>query len=392
MRHQTQIACTVCLLLAWTLLLVPTNAAESDATAVKAGVRESFRFDPDDAVVLVPVHVADRDCQFVVDTGTSVNIFDVLLWPHLGPPVGTAQALTPNGNNIGLEMFSPPVARVGSLALNHFFSFVGCHDLTSFREASGLDIRGFLGMDFLKDWIVTIDFDEGRLDFLNPGTTRDPEWGEYIPFMYGSRGSMYILPTVGEDFRAPFCVDTGNLGEGGLEETLFSRLVGLHEVRVSGDVPCLTASGESLSRVGRLSQLSLASFQHQNLRLTSGNQNTVGLGYLRRYRVTIDFPNQRLYLKKGTEYANREPGPMCGITVRFKAGRIDVRSVDEKSPAHAADVRTNDAIVELCGKPVSEWKPSEIRRMLRVEGKTVEMTVERDGKRIPIEFTLKEYE
>ena len=278
------------------------------------------------------------------------DVVDVSLQRYLGVRVDTVQVSTLGPGDVGLDLFVAPDARVGSLTLK---SPVGCHDFTPFREASGCDIRGLLGMDFLKDWIVAFDFDDARLDFLAPGTARDPAWGECIPFVYGDAGAMCVMVKVGVDIRALFLIDTAHRRMGNLKELLFSRLVALHEIRLTGDTIALTLSGEISSREGRLSQLSLGSFQHQNLRFASGKRNVLGLQYFRSFRLTIDFPNGRLFLAKGRQFAGRDPGPMCGITVLFRAGQIEIKSTDEKGPAYAAGLRPKDVIIELCGKPVS---------------------------------------
>jgi C-terminal processing protease CtpA/Prc len=124
----------------------------------------------------------------------------------------------------------------------------------------------------------------------------------------------------------------------------------------------------------------------------SGKQNVLGLQYLSRYHVTIDFPNQRIYLAKGKHFSDLAYVHTCGLSVFFKAGGLEVESVDEKSPAYAAGFLAKDVIVKLCGKPIASWKPSEINRLLKKEGKPVQMTVERGGKRLEMSFTPKEYD
>jgi S1-C subfamily serine protease len=128
------------------------------------------------------------------------------------------------------------------------------------------------------------------------------------------------------------------------------------------------------------------------VRLVKGRENRLGLGYLRRYRVTIDFPHQRLLLAQGNQFADSDRDPICGLSFLFKPNRLEVMAVDEKGPARAAGILAKDVIVALDGKPVSKWKSSEIRELLASEGKTVQMTVERDGKRTEVSFTLREYD
>lgn len=351
---------------------------------------ESFTFDPDELLVLVPVRVGNKDYPFFLDTGATWSVFDVSLRSHLGPRVKSVSVGLPNGRNMGVELHTPPDARVGSLPLAK--EPVVCHDLTPFREASGCNIRGTIGMDFLKDWIIAIDFDEGRLDILPPETEKNPQWGEGIPFVFAKSGSPLLLATVGEKTRTPFLIDTGWAGTGGLNDWLIKRLVSSNEARITGDNEGVDVSGRCRSRVARLSQLSLGPFRHESLRCSGGNGDNLGLGYLSRYRVTIDFPGKCLYLAKGKRFADHDLGRTCGLGFSFKETGVEVAYVDEKGPAHTAGVRVKDVVVKLGGKPISEWKSSQIHRLLRANGKTIQLTVERDGKPIELSFVSKEYD
>ena len=128
------------------------------------------------------------------------------------------------------------------------------------------------------------------------------------------------------------------------------------------------------------------------MRLISGYRNVLGLEYLDRYRVTIDFPKERIYLAKARQFASPERGDTCGLRYPFRMNRLEIQSVNGKSPADTAGARAKDVIVELGDKSVSELKPSEVSRLLTTEGKPVRMTVQRGGQRIEITYTPKEYD
>lgn len=390
MRFRTSRSQIAWFLIAVTQLIGSTVAAEPDGKAAGAGVRESFRFDPDDTWILVPVHLGTQEYRFVVDTGASGPVFDTSLRDHLGPRVATANT-TNSQSDTTVELYAPPEIQLGSLRSGSKAP-VACIDLSLFRERSGLPVYGIIGVSFVENWIISIDFDEGRLDFLGPGTGPTPEWGRGEPLAYYDGGATYTLVTVGKDMQVPFLIDTGWRTTGGLEEQLLLQLAESGNLQCTGSENGVSIFGEYESRVARLSRLSLGSFEHPNLRLSSGKHNVLGLDYLRRYRVIIDLPHQRLHLSKGKRFDEPDRGPMCGIEPAFKPGGIEVASVNEKSPAYAAGVRAKDVVIELCGKPIADWKPCEINRLFKTEGKEVQMTLERDGKRVEVAFMLKEYD
>ena len=49
-------------------------------------------------------------------------------------------------------------------------------------------------------------------------------------------------------------------------------------------------------------------------------------------------------------------------------------------------------IVKLSGQAVSNWKPSDVRRLLSQDGKEVELTIEHNGKRFALSYIPKEYD
>lgn len=161
---------------------------------------------------------------------------------------------------------------------------------------------------------------------------------------------------------------------------------------ISGKGRAVALSGMYSPNVSRLSRLSVGSFSHDNLRFSGGRTNILGLGYMSRYRVTIDFPNQQLYLAKAKHFADYDRGPMTGLALLFKARGIVVESVDEEGPAYAAGLRAKDVLVALCGRSASFLKPPEIGRVFAKAGQPLTLTVERDGKRIQTSFTPYEYE
>ena len=120
--------------------------------------------------------------------------------------------------------------------------------------------------------------------------------------------------------------------------------------------------------------------------LIGGRLNILGMSCLSRYRITVDGPNERLYLAKRTQFAYRDAVRTCGLGLFYEAGGLEVESVNEKSPARSAGLRVKDRIVKLDGKLISNWRPAEIRRLLTTEDKAVPMTVERAEK--PLEMSL----
>ena len=98
MRFGTKGVFIAWMLVAWMQLPGPATAAKPEKVTGKSGVRESFKFDPDDGWIVIPVRVGNGDYPFIVDTGCTFSVFDVSLRAQLGPRVDVASMDTPSGD------------------------------------------------------------------------------------------------------------------------------------------------------------------------------------------------------------------------------------------------------------------------------------------------------
>jgi len=94
-----------------------------------------------------------------------------------------------------------------------------------FSLISGRKLSGVLGMNFLKNYMVQIDFDKGRLLFFKPADSSDPNWGEELGISYSSLGTPYITGTVIGNVGVDFLIDTGLNYTGDLETKVFKNVL-----------------------------------------------------------------------------------------------------------------------------------------------------------------------
>jgi len=125
-------------------------------------VLERFAISSKGDALVVPVRVAEKTYDFIVDTGATTTIFDTAI--PLGQPVGVPVAHAAEGK-VEVKAYDPPEAKVGRASLRSL-DVVGGMDLDRIRQVTGLPIRGILGMDFLGSHILHIDIDKGQLLLL----------------------------------------------------------------------------------------------------------------------------------------------------------------------------------------------------------------------------------
>jgi len=162
--------------------------------------------------------------------------------------------------------------------------------------------------------------------------------------------------------------------------------------------------GDVAGRIGRVRALRVGPFALSGV-LTSfpGTGSGVGLSrrglgvdgnlgsrFLRRFRVVVDYPRQRILLAPRPGYDRPFEHNMAGLVLRMDpAGGLRVRSVMEGSPAAEAGIARGDRIVAIGDWRLETIGPRDPMEEFLREGATLRLTVERDGTRLERNVTLR---
>jgi hypothetical protein len=162
--------------------------------------------------VLLPVTFKGKTYLFLLDTGTEVTTFDAALRADLGASKGTTQITTSNGR-AGGEMFDAPKATIARIRLETE-GVVTSVDPSAARKASGLDMCGVLGMDFLQRHVVRIDFDAGKVQFLKSVDPNDQRLGKPLAILNNQPRKPVVIGAASLGRAVDFLVDTGATATG----------------------------------------------------------------------------------------------------------------------------------------------------------------------------------
>lgn len=360
-------------------------AAEPKPAGKDRLVLEQFDVARGGELLLLPVTLKGKKHLFLVDTGTTLNVYDTSL------PLGELKAEgTAEGADgpVTYSLFDPPDATVGYLSLSSLQPVCGT-DLKQVREASGQDIYGILGMDFLRRHVVRIDFDAGKFAFLKQAGN-DP--GVAVPLTFSPTQAPLISAEVAGWGREEFLVDTGWGMEncGSLRRDLFRSLLDKKGLQVVGREHHLSANGVGQDRLGRAKGISAGGLNVPDPVFGEAGKNLLGLGYLSRYTVTFDFPRQTMYLKKGKRFAAPDRWNKTGLYVMRVGGKLVVHAADEGTPAAASGLRKGDVVLSVAGKAVNKLALRELAALLYSSGKEVRIKVERGEKEIEATLRLGE--
>jgi len=140
----------------------------------------------------------------------------------------------------------------------------------------------------------------------------------------------------------------------------------------------------------RTNKLSVGSLQYKNLIFRLSNTSRLGLDFLSRHIVTFDFPNNKIYFKKGKDFEKTDEVDMSGLHLLRMSNGVIVYSIDKDSPAEKAGIKANDIILRVGNKDVSKYDMQELRRFLKSgDKKEVAMTIKHGADVREVSFLLK---
>lgn len=100
----------------------------------------------------------------------------------------------------------------------------------------------------------------------------------------------------------------------------------------------------------------------------SGKAGNIGSAVLRRFRVTFDYPRNRIFLEPNGRFGDPFEFDMGGLQLVTDSPAFDVvrvKRVLPNSPAAEAGLRPADEILSVAGHPTAAMRLAELREMLR---------------------------
>jgi len=270
----------------WLVLLWPSATIHAKLPAAVAINEGAGRGD----LLIVPVRMERGDeLPFVVDTGSSGTLLDESLERKLGKRVGTL-SMQGWGKTTERPMYAAPPLYLGGARLITGSNIVTV-DFKTFPSAGGRPIMGILGIDCLKHYCIQLDFEAGKMRFLKPDGINGARLGKAYPITYDEGRPWVLHNGLVEGAGAYTLVDTGYQTDGAVQDLSFEN----------------TYVSERVWEGRRYTELVL------------GNGGYVlGLRFLARHLVTLDFPSGVMYLRQ------QSAGPLPGDMVPFfKTTRVE---------------------------------------------------------------------
>jgi hypothetical protein len=248
-------------------------------------------------LLIVMLSLNNEELPFVLDTGSGGSCFDTSLEPKLGKPIGT-ETIQQWGKFSKKNAYAMPKLYLGSVPLQTG-NRVLTTDLKGLPSFLDRPIMGMLGMDVLGHYCIQLDFTAGKMRLLNGQQAGKSSCGRAFPIV--ALNANDTRPAVaGNLFGAegPHSLIDSGFDTGGWLMPQFYRQWTNQAIAPAG-IGARQPDGRFFGE----------NYPQINLREENAESDGIGLSFLARHLVTLDFPGHTLYLKRTSD------GPLPNIGV-----------------------------------------------------------------------------
>ena len=243
--------------------------------------------------------------DFVIDTGAAMSIVTEELAGIIGlKSEETKEAVGSAGKRIEVPLGTAGLISIGETSVEDVR--VGIMK----QLPKCVDAQGALGYNFLKGFVLTIDYASNVLTFASPSDHKGPEPSlqTYVPLRLAraDRPVLLVDVLVNTQETYQFIVDTG------ASQTVVSpELARRMSIRETNGDSLIGVGGATSSSVGVLRSLSIGEATLRNVQVISVDifsalsqaigtkfDGILGFNFLRKFKLEIDYPHERLRLEK----------------------------------------------------------------------------------------------
>ncbi len=298
------------------------------AEAVLEGEAAQVPFRTFHNLMLVDVAVNGGEPRpFILDTGASGTVVDAAATGV--EPEATVGAGTMRGTGGEVEV---DVVKLDSLALGDarlLGPAVAAADLAPLRDMIGADMAGVLGYDFLRHFVVKVDYENTLVTFYKPATFAAPAGVAFIPAETDTGHPIVEMAVGGHAGR--FVVDLGNPGPVIMEGTYVAEhdLIGQAEAKLPALMKGAGGSRATKAYVVRMEDATIGPYRLVGpvVVLTAdadaaalcgeGLVGNVGWDVMSRFTFYVDYPGGRLGLAPSARFDAPFDYDRTGLLLRY---------------------------------------------------------------------------
>jgi len=410
-------------------------------------IKQKTKFEFHNNIIILPVEINGISLNFILDTGASKTIIFTL---------EDSDSLVLNNTKIvelrGLGLGEPIEAMISENNQIKLGNIIGYNQTIymvfdehfDFSSKMGKTIHGIIGYDLLKDFVVTLNFNDKSIIFKNPEEFKPPKSKKFEKLDLSFHNNKpyiesYITIKDTTTYFSKMLIDTGNsdalwvfedeqkgittptpffrdhLGEG-----LSGSIEGNRTKIKSFQFGSFTFSNPTVAFLDSTSTTYARIYEERN--------GSIGTQILNRFKMILDYPNKQIYFKKNRSFNLEFKYNRSGIelshfgktlvqkqkittdipyskgestnnrTIEFLVDYMyefkpiyGIYKIRKNSPAEIAGLKVNDILNKVNGKNAYEFELEEINAIFSGDiDKNISLHVERNGIILYYEFRLKD--
>ncbi|MCM2303049.1 MAG: aspartyl protease family protein [Flavobacteriaceae bacterium] len=409
---------------------------------------QKINFKLNSNLIIIPIEINGKELSFILDSGVSTTVLfnlmpsDSLVLKNVEKIV--LQGLG-EGDNVEALLSKSNHFRIKNIQNNNQNLYIVINAKIDLSAKLGETIHGIIGYDLLKDFIVKIDYSKKQIHFYDPSKYEYKECKKCETFeLEINKNKPYVNANVSifenqELFPVKLLIDSGGSDALWLFENSKSEIQcpPLNFIDYLGE----GLSGSIFGKRSRINRFKLGNFEFKEptasfpdsssvafVKTFKERNGSIGGKILKRFQVILDYPNNKISLKKNKDFNEPFNYNMSGIDLvyqgqklvrekevtTFKVERDDgyaargneiILSYDYKfkfvpsykinfvrgdSPAFEAGLMKDDVLIMINGEPAYKYKIEEIIYFFYLnENDKIKLEIERNGMPLKFEFRLR---
>jgi hypothetical protein len=269
-------------------------------------------------------------------------------------------------------------------------------------------VHGLIGYDLFSRFVVEINYDRKLMTLYEPDHYKPKRRYTEIPLIVEDTKPYLQANVVVDDsskFTGKFMIDTG------ASHSLLINENSIHNINVP-ELHLKTDIGRGLGgpisgQIAYIDQIKIDKYSFKDLIASfpdpESYPDTVGLVYrngtiggelLTRFKVVLDYFNEKMYIRKGPRFRKPFGYNMSGLTVIAEGEELKkfkIADVREDSPGYEAGLKEEDYIEFINGTSIEKIGLNEVYEIFNFrEGKRINLVINRDGETKRFNFRLRD--